>query len=245
MLRRLHGFVSFLALGFLGAVPAVAGVDLSGLTSMSMVESPSSLLGLDLKALEWEVCGVASETIRGTVLVIASDGGGNSGDHSTLAVEVVGQEVGPIAGTVFASVRPVDFELLGGAPIVLSCGSFSYVVVLNRLAVQPISVLTLVAGNPKGTYGTCAGNLAIAAMLVLTRLTPPYETWSLPRSLTLEVAGHWALSLPAPGGRSPLALLAAPLGGRVVPWAECLSVSGEPGTSLCFAGDLPLAPPVE
>jgi hypothetical protein len=192
MCRCFRGLVIFTAMTLLVASPSRAASGLAGSTSLGLVEAPASLLGLDLKALEWEVCGNPNgdPTIRGTVIVIANDGGGNSGDRSRLAVEILDEEPGPLEGMVLASVRPVLFELIGGAPITLSCGSFTYKVLLDDEVVQPVSILTLVGGDRTGAYGTCAGNLSIEARLYLTRIERPSETLSFPRSLTLQVSGH-------------------------------------------------------
>jgi hypothetical protein len=242
MCRCFRGLVIFTAMTLLVASPSRAASGLAGSTSLGLVEAPASLLGLDLKALEWEVCGNPNgdPTIRGTVIVIANDGGGNSGDRSRLAVEILDEEPGPLEGMVLASVRPVLFELIGGAPITLSCGSFTYKVLLDDEVVQPVSILTLVGGDRTGAYGTCAGNLSIEARLYLTRIERPSETLSFPRSLTLQVSGHWALlTRQVDEGVSPLVLMADQVGGKIVPWPSCLGAVDDLGTILCFAGEVP------
>lgn len=241
MCKYFHGLAMVLAMT-LAASTARADSGLLGTTSLGLVDTPASLLGLDLKALEWEICGNPNgdPTIRGTVIVIANDGGGNSGERSRLAVEILEQFTGPLEGMVLASVRPVLFELIGGATVTLTCGIFSYRVSLDGEVVQPVSVLALVGGDRMGTFGTCAGNLAIAARLFLTRIERPFETLSVPRSLTLQISGHWALAArPAAEGASPLVLMADLVGGKVVPSPTCFSAVDDPGTSLCFAGDPP------
>ncbi|HEV7667040.1 MAG TPA: hypothetical protein VGS22_00825 [Thermoanaerobaculia bacterium] len=248
MSKSFHGLMVFTVTMFLFASTSFADPDLAGSISLSLVDSPASLLGLDLKALEWAVCGNPNgEIIRGTVIVIANDGGGNLGYRSRLAVEVLEQNTGPLEGMVFASVRPILFELLGGAVVTLSCGTFTYKVLLDDEVVQPISILTLiglVGDDRTGTYGTCAGNLAIEARLYLTRVGRPFETLNFPRSLTLQIAGHWALlARPGAEGVSPLLLLADQVGGKLVPSSACLSGIDDLGTSLCFAGEVPAERP--
>lgn len=217
-----------------------------GKTSLTLVEGQASVLGLDLKRLEWEVCGNAfAPPIRGTVLVIASDGGGNGGDRSRLELELLSVAAGTVPGMSIASVVPVDFELLGGQVLALSCGRFLFSVRIDPHVSQPVSYLSLVHGDRTGTFGTCAGNVELQAILLLTpygEIAPAYE---LPRSLLIQISGRWAtVRYEVVEGTSPIVLLAdQDPDGRVVPAPSCLTMSGEPDTLLCFAGTAPPAAP--
>lgn len=219
-----------------------ASIDPQGTTSIALVEGQTSVLGLDLKQLEWEVCRNASAPpIRGTVLIIASDGGGNGGERSRLELEVLGVQSSIAFGSSIAAVVPVDFELLGGQVLMLSCGRFLFSVKLDPYAVQPTSSLTLVNGDRTGSFGTCAGNVSLLARLLLSRYGESAPAFDLPRSLVVQISGRWMVAkYEIDPFRSPIVLLAdqAPDGG-VRPAPSCLTTTDDPDTVLCFAGQAP------
>lgn len=235
------------ALFFAAASCGAASLSSLGTTSITLIEGHSSVLGLDLKRLEWEVCGNAfAPPIRGTVLVIASDGGGNGGDRSRLSLELLSVAPGHFPGTSIASVVPVEFELLGGQILTLSCGRFLFAVELDLHAVQTTSPIVLVDGDRTGQFGTCAGNVALLARMILTPYNGIGSAIELPRSLVVQISGRWAVvKYEVEPSQSSIVLLAdqAP-DGSVAPAPSCLAAIGEADTVLCFAGQAPApAPP--
>ena len=216
------------------ALPTLAEEQLIGESGMILDSSSLSVLGIDLAALEEQVCA-SRGTMRGAVLVIIHDGGG--GALATIQVTVLRTSPGP-KEMVFATVQPLSLSMIGPEPIQFWCGAYTYRLQLNAAVTQPVSVLTLTPLVRPSMVGTVSGTLALAALLVLEPVGGGMP-WTQPRELSLNIQGTYTVSTGSTfaAGESPLIFFSDAEAGLSKPAPECLT-AGEPYTTFCL-----VAPP--
>lgn len=230
-MRFVPSCLAFALLLLSPALPSLADEELVGETGFSLDPSSPSVLGIDLAALETEVCGAQGPT-RGAVLVIVHDGGG--GALASIQVVVLSSTTGP-KETKLATVRPISLSLIGPEPVQFWCGSFLYRLVLNRGVDQPLSVLTLWPPLGPGTAGTVSGTLAMAALLVLEPVSGGVA-YTQPRPLSINLQGTYTVLARelVEADESPLVPFSKNEDRAVANEPRCLTTD-EPYTTFCLA----------